>query len=292
MTDSQKRNQLLSAGYITFENVLETEMVDELSRVTDGLLAEQSKEDAEYYRYQGSNITVNYQHPVFARLFALPRALAALSALGFDAPKFRSGHLLSKPPNAPPLYWHQDWVAWDDECSGWEVAAQVFLMYYLTDTNRENGCLRLLPGTHRKRIPFHDELPPAHEEKIYGASLDSAVFTTHPDEVDVPVKAGDLVIGDARLLHAAHANRTNQHRSLLTLWYFPDYDSLPDSIKARTARKKPLKPPDWWEGDVGAAVEPLIPYYEGEAEPSVYNRVPGEYLGRTPGTTEPLRRRR
>jgi ectoine hydroxylase-related dioxygenase (phytanoyl-CoA dioxygenase family) len=272
--DQAKRAQLIESGYCVFKNVLDGAMLDELRRVTERLIAEVSAADAEKYKYQGSNVQVAYQDPVFAWLFAWPAALNALASLGFDAPKFWSAFMLSKPPFGPPLYWHQDWWAWEEPISLRDLPAQVFLMYYLTDTHRENGCLRVIPGTHRKRIKLHGMLHEAHTEATQTAPLDAPEFMQHPDEVDVPVQAGDLVLGDARVLHSAHQNKTDKHRTLLTLWYFPDFDAMPDSIRVRVARQKPLQPPDWWEGEVGALVEPLIPWYTGEAQPAKWNRVP------------------
>jgi hypothetical protein len=273
------REQLLEQGFVRVNQVLDAGLLDDLRRVTDGLLAQQSREDTEKYRYQGSNISVAYQDPVFARLFALPAALDALRALGFESPKWWSAFLLSKPPHAPPLYWHQDWWAWDDPISASRVPAQVFLMVYLTDTNPSNGCLRVIPGSHYRRNPLHDLLPPAHTRETYEANPHSVIFSARPDEVDVPVRAGDLLIGDARILHATHANQTDQHRSLLTLWYFPDYDLLPESIRTFAARKTPLQAPDWWaDPDAGKLMEPLIPTYNGDAAPAAWNRVPGEHL--------------
>lgn len=90
--------------------------------------------------------------------------------------------------------------------------------------------------------------------------------------------AGDMLIGDARILHAAHANQTDHHRSLLTLWYLPDYDSLSEPIKARLALLKQPQPPGWSETPEAKLMAPLIPHYEGTAEPIVWNRVPGKYL--------------
>ena len=273
-----RREGLLEDGYCVFRNVLGVGMLRELTRVTDDLLARQSVEEQERFRYQGSNIRLDYQDPVLARLFSWSAALEALAVLGFREPKWWSAFLLSKPPHAPPLYWHQDWWAWDEPCSGEAIPPQVFLMYYLTDTRPENGCLRVIPGSHRRRLPLHDTLPPAHTDDTYTALLDSPLFARHPEEVDVAVRAGDLVIGDARLLHAAHANRTGERRTCLTLWYLPDYASLPDAIKAVAARKAPLEPPHWWDGDAGKPVEPLLPYYTGDARPAAWNRVPGRYL--------------
>ena len=272
------RRKLLADGFVKIPEVLDQPMLDELRRVTDALLDEQSQADRERYRYQGSNISIAFQDPVFARLFTWPKALRALADMGFNKPKWWSGFLLSKPPHAPPLYWHQDWWAWDDPVSASPVPAQVFLMYYLTDTNRQNGCLRLIPGTHARRIALHDELPAAHTEETYHAAEESVLFSIRPDEVDVPVKAGDLLIGDARILHAAHANQTDRHRSLLTLWYLPDYDSLSDAIKAQVAQSKPSLPAGWENTAAGQLLAPMIPQYSGDAAPIAWNRVPGEHL--------------
>lgn len=280
-----QRDRLLREGYCQFEKVLDSSMIEALRRATEAILADYPPEEKERYRYQGSNIALHGQDPAFPRLFAWPAALAALRALGFERPKFWSGFLLSKPPHAPPLYWHQDWWAWDDPVSARAVPPQLFLMYYLSDTSPENGCLRVIPGTHRRRIPLHDRLPAAHTDATYRAAQDSPLFADPPEAVDVPVQTGDLVVGDARLLHAAHANRTDSPRTCLTLWYFPDYDELSEpvqaAIAASTARQPPLPP----------EMEPLLPAYRGAAEPAAWNRIPGKHLhaetGNRPKGTSP-----
>ena len=96
----------------------------------------------------------------------------------------------------------------------------IFLSYYMSDTTRENGCLRVIPGTHRKRIPLHDMLPDAHGHEIQAIDdLDHPIFMDHPDSVDVPLTSGDLIIADARLLHAAWPNQTAQRRTLVLAWH-------------------------------------------------------------------------
>ncbi|MBI4552304.1 MAG: phytanoyl-CoA dioxygenase family protein [Candidatus Latescibacteria bacterium] len=267
--------QLRSAGYCLFPGVLDRRLLADLIQVTEELVSRVSPEDRERYRYQGSNIAIDDRHPVFTRLITCPKTLDAFTQVGFTDPKYWSGYLLSKAPHAPSLYWHQDWWAWHIPCSADEEPSQVFAMYYLTDTRRENGCLRLIPGTHRKRIPLHDELPPAHTDETYHSDEHSIIHGLHPDEVDVPVKAGDVVIGDARLLHAAHANQTDERRSCLTLWYFPHYASLPETIKAAIGKMSPPR-----ENAPSIMRDILVPPYTGTAEPCQFNRVPEEYLAR------------
>ena len=88
--------------------------------------------------------------------------------------------------------------------------------------------------------------------------------------------AGDLVIGDYRLLHSAHANRSNQRRTCLTFWWCPRYDELPESLQAVYGKKQVQ--PENWSAEEWARVAPLVAAYEGKAEPATYSRVPGPQL--------------
>ena len=68
----------------------------------------------------------------------------------------------------------------------------IFLSYYLVDTDFENGCFRVIPGTHRRRIPLHGQVEVAHLQTAYFADVqDPRMFGDHPDAVDLPVKAAD-----------------------------------------------------------------------------------------------------
>ena len=131
--------------------------------------------------------------------------------------------LLTKDPGEPALYWHQDWMQWNDplSCSPWPQI--IFVSYYLSDTSRENGCLKVIPGTHHKRIPLHDDMVPAHEQggaRFYRRRPpDHVQRSTPPTQVDVCVKAGDLVLADARVLHSAYRNQTDERRTLVLAWH-------------------------------------------------------------------------
>ena len=94
--------------------------------------------------------------------------------------------VLTKEPHAPALYWHQDWMRWNDplSCTPWPQT--IFLSYYLEDTDIDNGCLKVIPGTHIKRITLHDQLVTAHEQGARFIEEDhQLMFSNHPDQVDV-----------------------------------------------------------------------------------------------------------
>ncbi len=270
-----KRDQLDHDGFCLLEGIIEDDMLARLRAVTDGLLARQETAHFARQRAQGSLIRVT-EDPFMARLIAYPPILEALAALGFADPKWGSGFIISKPPKNPPLFWHQDARFWNDPISYTPRTIQCFLMIYLVDTTRHNGCLRLIPGSHLKRHRLHDALPDAHEEDLSRADdLANLAFQRAEGEVDVPVKAGDVVMGSARLLHAAHGNQSDKRRTNITLWYYPDFAKLPEPIQAYLADT------DWppeWRNENRELLAPLRPVYDGDAAPIALNRTPGPQL--------------
>ena len=268
-------DQLIADGYCIIQDVLKEEMLARLQTVTDELLDAQTEDERAAYRSSGSMISV-YMHPLFADLVVYPPALQALDTLGFLRPKWSSGYVISKPPQSPPLFWHQDWWGWDDPCSYTALPQQVFLMYYLVDTTPYNGCLRVIKGSHLNRHPLHDILPDAH-----GEALQRVEDANHPayqhfiDEVDLPVKAGDLVIGDSRLLHASHGNQSDERRTVITLWYHPFFALLPSSMQAHIGR---LRQPFAWSAAEWERIAELAPACQRDVEPLKWNRNPGPEL--------------
>ena len=140
-------------------------------------------------------------------------------------------------------------------------------MYYLTDTSRENGCLRVVPGSHTRHNSLHDVLREPHSAQLSQArDMSLPEFSDRPDEVDVPVRAGDLLVGDARLLHAAHANETDERRTLITLWYQPDLRAMPEPIQAQVAAKV-HRAPDAWPQEAREKYTAMLATYDGPALP-------------------------
>ncbi len=263
---SLEREQLLQDGYCKFEGILSPGTVTALRAASDRLLDALPREQAEKLRAQGSLLPTTGD-PLFADLIADPTALKALALLGFRRPTFSDGYVISKPGHSPRLFWHYDWFAWEDPYSFGPQPPQLFAMYYLSDTSRENGCLRVIPGSHVHHNPLHDVLREPHSA-ILSQARDMSIpeFSTRPDEVDVPVRAGDLLVGDARLLHAAHANETDERRTLITLWYQPELRAMPEPIQAQMAAKV-QHAPAWWPQEARDKYSALLATYHGPAEP-------------------------
>ena len=274
--DSDKRRALLRDGYCLFEQVLDGELLEQTRGISDALLDRQTPEHFEQQKSTGSMVSV-YDDPAFAELVRCPAAIDALSRLGFPRPKWWSGFVISKPAHGPPLFWHQDWWGWNHPVSyGDPVPQQLFLMYYTVDTVPANGCLRLIPGSHLERHSLHDAVPDAHTNDLREMEDPrSPVYQAVEEAVDVPVRAGDLVIGDSRLLHSAHANDSHERRTVITLWYFPAFEQLPASIRSYIVADRKI---DTWPAETRRRIAHLLPEYDGGAEPIEWNRVPGPAL--------------
>ena len=272
---TEKYDQLIADGYCVVENVLKEKMLTRLRTVTDELLDAQTEDERAAHRSSGSMISV-YMDPLFAELVAYRRALQALEALGFLRPKWSSGYVISKPAQSPPLFWHQDWWGWDDPCSYTALPQQLFLMYYLVDTTPYNGCLRVIGGSHLNRHPLHDILPNAHGEALQRVEdPDHPAYQRVSGEIDIPVKSGDLVIGDSRLLHASHGNQSDERRTVITLWYHPFFALLPVSMQAHIGR---LRQNFAWSDAEWEQIAELTPVCNGDVEPLKWNRNPGPAL--------------
>jgi hypothetical protein len=206
----------------------------------------------------GTFLPMDLREDVAVRLLCWHRTLGLLAELGWTNPRLHNGYLSTKPPAAAPLPWHSD-VYYPAPGS---TPPEVLCLYYLQDTNEENGCLRVVPGSHLD--------PKAVEHAHHRAG--HATAEPHAGEVSVPVRAGDLVLADRRLLHATHANHSRQWRTCLTVTYVPRFHTLAEEVQARIVANPCLPAPGWWRTSNGTkAVDPrlrtLLPTYDGDASP-------------------------
>ncbi|MFC7550339.1 phytanoyl-CoA dioxygenase family protein [Plantactinospora sp. GCM10030261] len=183
-----------------------------------------------------------------------PAPWRILADLGWQRPKLHSFYVSTKPPGSGALPWHCDVYYPAPE----PAPTELFMLAYLHDTSPTNGCLRVVPRSH-----LSDDA--MHAARHTGGPASAA---TRPDEVDVAVRAGDLIIADRRLLHATHPNRSGHWRTCLTIAVAPAFESLPENIRARIVTNPCLPGPGWWnDRNIDARLHPLLPRYDGNAEP-------------------------
>jgi hypothetical protein len=126
-----------------------------------------------------------------------------------------SDKLNFKRPGGAPFPWHQDNPYWAFQCD--HLDRLVSLAIVLDDSTIENGCLWLIPGSHKQGALqcFTDR---GVVGRLY-TDVDN-LDLNEPEPIDVP--AGSLVYFHGDIVHGSQVNRSDEERRLLLLTYQPE----------------------------------------------------------------------
>jgi len=120
--------------------------------------------------------------------------------------------------------WHQDGKYWPIRplatCTAWLA---------LDDSTVENGCLRVVPGSHRMQSVYHHRL-----DERPGLAIDQVVDDERFDDaaaVPVELEAGQLSIHDVYMIHGSGPNTSPRRRAGLAVRYMPATSLYDRTIK-------------------------------------------------------------
>src|SRR5205807_1090782 len=117
--------------------------------------------------------------------------------VGPDIALFAS-HYISKPPfSGQPVLWHQDGAYWP-----LEPMKVVTLWLAVDESTPENGCMRVIPGTHRGKL--HSIRTNTEVQSVLGSESDVEVDET--DAVDLVLAPGDVEVHHPGIMHGSNAN--------------------------------------------------------------------------------------
>lgn len=125
-----------------------------------------------------------------------------------------SSHFICKDPlvgRATP--WHEDSSYWNKRVSGFEQIVTVWLA--IDRSNKENGCMRVIPGTHRNGFSEYesaDATVNTFDTQIKGVDESQAVY--------FELEPGECSLHDSRIIHGATANTSPTRRCGYTMRYF------------------------------------------------------------------------
>ena len=123
--------------------------------------------------------------------------------MGDDVRLYWEQAVYKAPHGAEPVLWHQD--------NGYTfIEPQDYLTFWvsLTDATPENGCVSVMAGAHRDGTLAHAETPIGFE-----------CWGDHDAAVDVPTKAGDVVVFSSLSPHATRVNSTDAVRKAYIVQY-------------------------------------------------------------------------
>lgn len=169
------------------------------------------------YREHGGMPVRMKAHLVFRWAYELATNPAVLdcieSLLGPDLLIFSSSFWY-KPPGSPSFVsWHQDGLLY-----GLDPPVEVAAWIALSESNRSNGCLRVLPGSHRGGLLPHRFDPRGDNQLPRGQTVET------PDEaaaVDVELAPGRFSLHDVWLAHSSAPNVGDRARIGFSAFYIP-----------------------------------------------------------------------
>ena len=158
-----------------------------------------------------------------------------------------------------PVEWHQDWAFYphtNDDLLAVGVA--------IDPMTEENGCLKVIPGSHRDRIYDHH-----HSNGFFVGAVTESDFNID-GAVPIIVGAGGISIHHARVLHGSQPNMSPNPRRLL-LFQYCAVDAWPltgvsdwDAFNGNILRGEPTFAPRL------AEVPVRVPLPSGERGGSIY----------------------
>ena len=110
--------------------------------------------------------------------------------------------------------WHQDGHYWPIRplatCTVWIA---------LDRSDRENGCLKVIPGSHRGQL-LHAHTTEDREDLVLSQRAADEAFDIST-EVALELEPGQMSLHDVYMLHGADANRSPNRRAGVALRYMP-----------------------------------------------------------------------
>jgi len=129
--------------------------------------------------------------------------------------------------------WHQDGEYWPIEplatCTVWIA---------IDAGTPENGCLRVIPGSHRDRT-----LARHNENKADGLALSLELDASQFDAaqaVDIVLEPGQISLHDVYLYHGSEPNHSDHSRRGMTLRFMPTTSIYRHDLTVRTSHDGPL----------------------------------------------------
>lgn len=205
------RTRLEQDGYLVVPNVVDSNLVAEAQGHVAWLLDRHPGLRGEELGHE-----LVADDPFWLRLVGDDRILAIVEALiGPDIALFASAYVAKPPREGLPVLWHQDAAYWP-----LEPMNVVTVWLALDESVPANGCMRVMPGSHRWDIyPKRERTDIANvlasEIDIDGQLIDETCA------VDLVVPPGGVSIHHPAIVHGSHANTSDAWRRGLTIRYIP-----------------------------------------------------------------------
>lgn len=154
--------------------------------------------------------------PVFERLVADPRLVAPMCGLvGAERVALWTDKLnFKRPQEGSGFRWHQDSPYWAHASRHLDLLPNVMLA--LDDADEENGCFRVVRGSHRRGL-----LPGRQGDGVLGPLFTDPKAFDASQEVAAAMPAGSLLFFSPHTVHGSQPNRSDRARRACVITYQP-----------------------------------------------------------------------
>ncbi len=182
-------------GYVIARSALPPERADEALNHAMALLRRYPQDRPEKLHRR----PLWLEDPFYVRLAREPGLLDIAEALlGPDLALFAAGYILKPPSEGVAVLWHQDGSYWPLEpmevCTLWVA---------LTPSTRENGCMRVIPGTHTlalQPLSTRTDVPNLLESEMDPSTVDEERAAA------TGLRPGDVSVHHPNIIHGSNAN--------------------------------------------------------------------------------------
>ena len=217
-------------GYLVVPDLLSPEQLHELrakvDQVLDGTLKPESgrddftlqmepkiKDDPNVPRREKIRVAFHlcHNHSYFMQHVTRPEIKDVVEDLFGTGVRLYTDQLFVKPPH------HGSEVPFHQDSAYWPQAEPNIISCWvaLDDATIENGCVRMIPGTHKAPIP-HSEFPGTQKYGLLEEQVDVS------KEVPVEIKAGGAMFHHSLTVHRSFPNTSDYGRRGLVSIYLPE----------------------------------------------------------------------
>jgi ectoine hydroxylase-related dioxygenase (phytanoyl-CoA dioxygenase family) len=231
-------------GYVVFRDVIDSELIAEAADHVAWL----ERQHPEVRPEQLGHMFLR-DDPFWVRLISDERLVdLAELFIGPDVALFAS-HYISKPPfSGQPVLWHQDGAFWP-----LEPMRVVTLWLAVDHSTPDNGCVRLVPGSHT--MDFAEMRENVEVDNVLGAEI--AVEVDESKAVDMVLRPGDVEVHHPNIVHGSNANTSPDRRCGLTIRYIPTSTRI-------TGDEQPYPSAFLLRGEPGVNVYQPVPAFDPE----------------------------
>lgn len=216
MLRQKQIDQYHEQGYFAVEDVFSEDEIHSLRRVTEEFIRKSAEvtDHTDVFDLEPGHTRESPKlrrlkapiehHEVYARAIRHGKMLDIVAQLIGNSIRTNGNKLNIKHSHfGSAVEWHQDWAFYphtNDDLLAVGVA--------IDDMNLENGCLMVIPGSHRGPIWDH------HQDGRFVGGITDPGFSAE-DAVPVQVKAGGISLHHVRMVHGSEPNKSENPRRLM-----------------------------------------------------------------------------